>query len=116
MLNVISRAAVTTFKLQRSRFVLPGRAGDKRASLSRSPAAPCSSFSQIIYSTQGTLKKICRFRNNFKFHHDRYEVKVKIPTYNLVVQDKKDEDLTFSVMPFDDIKSKVIMELISDVR
>ena len=54
--------------------------------------------------------------NNFQFHHDRYEVKVKIPTYNLVVQDKKDEDSTFSVMPFDDIKSKVIIEHINDIR
>ncbi|CAG5102101.1 Oidioi.mRNA.OKI2018_I69.chr1.g142.t1.cds [Oikopleura dioica] len=48
-----------------------------------------------------------------KKHHDRFEVKVQIPTQNLVVQDRKDEECTFSVMPFDDIKSKIILTAIT---
>ena len=40
-----------------------------------------------------------------KPHHDRLEVKLKIPTENLIVLEGPDR--TFQITPFDDIKTKV---------
>lgn len=42
-----------------------------------------------------------------KPHHDRLEVKLKIPTDNLIVLEGAESDRSFSVTPFDDYKTKV---------
>ena len=51
-----------------------------------------------------------------KPHHDRLEVKLKIPTDNLIVLEGADRN--FQVTPFDDIKNKVrpIVPIVQDTR
>jgi len=44
-----------------------------------------------------------------KPHHDRLEVKLKIPTDNLIVLEGAENEKSFSVTPFDDYKTKVTL-------
>ena len=48
-----------------------------------------------------------------KPHHDRLEVKLKIPTDNLIVLEGPEHQKSFSVTPFDDYKTKVGIIMIS---